>query len=181
MSVQLAWHYTTGQKFLQIVESGFLMPTFNHILPAERPVLWFSTNQKWEPTGCKAILNRRGNIRRLSMVETAARGQGLVRFGYPEQRLIAWPDLGVVANINAKIRNDLEVSGREQGADPRTWRGALNPIAVNHLVVEVMEERIRWVRVQDTEESSPVDHSGHWNQSTPVEPFQEQVRIAIHP
>jgi hypothetical protein len=35
-AVMLAWHYTTGEKFKLIVESGALLPTANHIARGDK-------------------------------------------------------------------------------------------------------------------------------------------------
>lgn len=66
---QLAWHYTTGEKFIEIVDSGFLLPTANYIASPELPVLWFSRNQKWEPTSRKMVMESDGTFRQLSKQE----------------------------------------------------------------------------------------------------------------
>lgn len=77
-----AWHYTTGEKFEQIVRSGFLLAATAHIEPNERPVVWFSTNQHWEGTALKGQRQPDGSTRWLSMDETCLAGRGLVRLAW---------------------------------------------------------------------------------------------------
>jgi hypothetical protein len=47
------YHYTTGLKLKQIINSGAIKPTTAKIEPHEKPVAWFSTSGQWEPTASK--------------------------------------------------------------------------------------------------------------------------------
>jgi hypothetical protein len=47
------YHYTTGLKLKQIINSGCIKPTTAKIEPHEKPVAWFSTQEQWEPTATK--------------------------------------------------------------------------------------------------------------------------------
>ena len=51
---KLVWHYTTGDYFELIFESRTLCTTDAGIAPGERPAVWFSKDQFWEPTAQKA-------------------------------------------------------------------------------------------------------------------------------
>lgn len=144
----LAWHYTTSHKFLQIMSDGLLKPTGVFINPCERPVLWFSTNQGWEATANKMVQNKHGQFRRLTKRETFLGGGGLVRFGCPADLLMTWPQLRQAARISRNDARILEKSGRKQGANPSAWRGTLQPIQVCDLAVDAMEEYEQWVRIQ---------------------------------
>ena len=48
-----ASHYTTGQKLDLILRSGAILPTTAKVPPHEKPVAWFSTSPRWEPTASK--------------------------------------------------------------------------------------------------------------------------------
>lgn len=86
----LAWHYTTGEFAVRIAEAGVLLPTDAFIGPRERPVLWFSMEQDWEPTASKWCWQGSA-VRKLDRWETCAAGRGLARFGIDPSKLIAWP------------------------------------------------------------------------------------------
>ena len=47
------FHYTTGLKLQQIINSGAIQPTTAGIEPQEKPVAWYSTSPHWEPTASK--------------------------------------------------------------------------------------------------------------------------------
>ena len=47
------YHYTTGLKLRQIINSGQIKSTTAKIEAHEKPVAWFSTQDQWEPTATK--------------------------------------------------------------------------------------------------------------------------------
>jgi hypothetical protein len=143
----IAWHYTTGQKFLAIVESGYLKPTNIDVRPPEKPILWFSLNQKWENTANKAILEADGEIKRLSMQETRRLGGGLVRFGIKPNVLYLGNQLRIKASMSASIWKVLCKEGLKQNAKPSEWCGSLKPIPINKLFIEVMNKDFVWEKV----------------------------------
>ena len=104
----LVWHYTTGQNFIEIVDSGELRPTVVGVQPPERGILWFSAHPQWEPTACKLLIRGDGTARRLSMEETYVRGRGLVRFGIDRRLLTPWNQLPRIARMSRRMAGGLE-------------------------------------------------------------------------
>src|SRR5690606_12596681 len=64
MVVNIVWHYTTGNKFQEILESGVLLrddqTTPYLFAPGEKGFVWFSSNQQWEETANKAAIDEAG-------------------------------------------------------------------------------------------------------------------------
>jgi hypothetical protein len=145
----IAWHYTTGQNFVKIVESNFLMPATTGVGYPEKPILWFSLDQYWEPTASKAVF-KNGKIETLTMEETLKLGSGLVRFGMPVKKLHQWDKLKKKARINPVIAQGLEASGFKQGANPRRWYGVTKPLSISECsIIEVMDvDSKEWVTVR---------------------------------
>ena len=48
-------HYTTGERFVAVVEKGRTKPTTYRIDPREPPAVWFSTNQWREAIGSETL------------------------------------------------------------------------------------------------------------------------------
>jgi len=72
------YHYTTGTRLKQIINSGHILPTAAKIEPHEKPVAWFSASPEWEPTATKVpIPGIAGQI------ATAKAQGGLVRITVP--------------------------------------------------------------------------------------------------
>jgi hypothetical protein len=143
----LAWHYTTGEKFLLIVESGELRPTDIGVSYPEKPILWFSLEQKWEPTACKAILEN-GELKTLSMEETFEYGKGLVRFGIRLDSLHHWKKLIRKSQMAADMVKQLESTGLQQGADKNLWYGSIGIIPLSRCKsIQVMNNNGEWQEV----------------------------------
>ena len=144
----LAWHYTTGQKFSLIVECGELRTTAIHIAHGEQPAIWCSSNQKWEPTANKLLRNADGTVVRLDQAQTREMGGGLIRFGIKRQKLLPWFALLKAARIPKATVRSLEQAGIKQGANPLDWWGSLKPVSLDVCeAIEVMNQNGEWERV----------------------------------
>jgi hypothetical protein len=143
---EYAWHYTTGEAFISIVESGVLRQATAFVPKNQRPVLWFSLNQDYEPTAAKAIMSEDGTISFGNRESTRQLGRGLVRFGLDPKRLVTWRHLKKRAGIPSQLARALEASGRAIKARPDDWLGSFDAIGIEELVVEVWYEG-SWIRV----------------------------------
>jgi len=134
------------------MEDAQLKPTSAYIAEREKPILWFSMDQVWEPTACKAT-EELGVIKRLTKNETFQLGCGLVRFGVDPHILIPWPKIGHMARMSKRIQKSLTREGIRQGANPCLWMGTLEPVVREKwAVVDVWKcnedfNTGKWVRV----------------------------------
>lgn len=148
MNKVFAWHYTTGQNFLSITESGWLRPATAYVVPPEKPVLWFSLNQQFEPTALKGLADN-GVYRGATLEETYTIGGGLVRFGVSPHDLLGGERLRKRAHIDRRVWAGLAAVGIKAGADPALWMGTTTAIEASLTVIEVRESHSgAWVRVQ---------------------------------
>lgn len=139
------WHYTTGQKLKLILESGVLKPTAIGVRPPELPLLWFSSAPYWEPTACKAILTGPGTIRTLTMRETYAYCEGLVRFGYDSSKLWRGAELLKKSRMRQRDWDGLVREGLRQKANPAQWFGTAQALPLEEMVtIERMNEAFQW-------------------------------------
>jgi hypothetical protein len=142
--MHFAWHYTTGEKFAQICESGFLLPAHVGVSPPEKPILWFSTAPHWEETACKFIVGENGAPIRQTMLDTRRLGMGLVRFGCPVSDLMTGAALLKAARMKPATWASLCAAGKRQGSDPADWWGRTKPLAIAKLAVDVMTDDLQW-------------------------------------
>mgnify|MGYP000108314525 CR=1 FL=1 len=145
---KIAWHYTTGEKFMQIVKDGYLKPTGIGIKGKEKSILWFSTNPYFEKTSCKLAFNG-VSVRTLTMEEIFIAGSALVRFGVLTNSLISWDRLSELAKMPRKISRALEGAGKEQGANPSQWYGLIGTqLDIYKCVsIQVMNVDMQWKEV----------------------------------
>ena len=118
------YHYTTGTRLKQIINSGAINPTTAKIEPHEKPVAWFSTQAQWEPTATKVpVPGMQGQI------ETAKAQGGLVRITVPGTCApYVFQQLPLIAGTKPGVCLGLLVAGLELGSDPDTWRFTPTPV-----------------------------------------------------
>lgn len=151
------WHYTTGEKFIKIVESGILLPASIGVEPPEKPVLWFSKHHFFEPTARKAWLEG-GKLRLLSVHELYERGGGLVRFGMQPEALLHGNALRAAAMMSLKNWNGLERIARAQGSTNKNWWGSIQAMPISSMVIDVMNDDWVWERVQEQTDISFLEY-----------------------
>jgi hypothetical protein len=118
------YHFTTGLKLKLIITSGGIKPTTARIEPYEKPVAWFSTQDRWEPTATKVpIPGMQGQI------ATARAQGGLVRITVPGTCApYVFPQLPLIAGTKPSVCIGLLLAGLELGSDPDTWRFTPTPV-----------------------------------------------------
>lgn len=145
----LAWHYTTADRARQIIDSGFIRPATAGVPAHESPVVWFSLNQRYEPTAAKLFTPTAGGKPRIaSMAQMVALCGGLARFGVPAAQLLTPKELRLQANIQRDMWRLLVAAGRRQGADAELWRGALAPVPAANCIVQVADARLQWTAAE---------------------------------
>lgn len=155
-SRQLAWHYTVGVKLNSILADGLLRTTDVLIEQGERPALWFSLNQDWEPTANKLCLTPTGELMPLDRDGTERVGHGLFRFGVDPAvtPLMTWRDFTRKRGITSKVVEALEAVGRDQGSDPDDYLVSFVPVGRYQWVTLEVCYRGEWCPV-DIEELEP--------------------------
>lgn len=133
------WHYTFGHKLGPIYETGGLLPNAPKVAPREKPVLWFSADQAFEPTATK-LVQRPGErtLSRLSMQELHDIA-GLFRFGISaaDPRLVPWSaGLPRRARISGPGVAGMLRAAAEVRAKPTNWFGSFDVIQLDELDFE---------------------------------------------
>jgi hypothetical protein len=118
------YHYTTGTRLKPIINSGAINPATAKIEPHEKPVAWFSTQDRWEPTCTKVpIPGIQGQI------ETAKAQGGLVRITVPGTSApYVFAQLPLIAGTKPSVCIGLLLAGLELGSEPDTWRFTPTPV-----------------------------------------------------
>lgn len=111
----LAWHYTNGLRFPQILESGRLQLETGPVSPRERRAHWFTLAETYEPTCYKRI----GGRLICDPEELAEALGGLYRFGVAR----SLPALRTVRQWR-----------RESGCPPEVQRQLIDLTAVQHRI-----------------------------------------------
>jgi hypothetical protein len=80
MKVDRFYHYAPWEYLSKIVATGKLIPSNAGGSSNEAALLWFSANQKWEPTATKVFRSNSGAFRRMKFHEQEV-SFGCIRFG----------------------------------------------------------------------------------------------------
>jgi hypothetical protein len=120
----VVFHYTTGLKLKQIINSGAIKPSTAHVPASEKPVAWFSTSPEWEPTATKSpVAGKHGQL------ITAKVQNGLVRITVPGACApYGIQQLPKIAGTSLQAYTGLFLAGLELGSDPDTWRFTPTPV-----------------------------------------------------
>jgi hypothetical protein len=120
----VVFHYTTGLKLKQIINSGGIKPSTAHVPPSEKPVAWFSTSPEWEPTATKCpVAGKPGQL------ITATAQNGLVRITAPGTcAAYGIQQLPKIAGTSLQAYMGLLLAGLELGSEPDTWRFTPSPV-----------------------------------------------------
>ena len=131
-----AWHYTSGQCAMQILQSRIILPAYENVPRGERPAVWFSLNKFWEPTASKGILDPITRVRRFATIDEMERfAGGCYRFGIQPARLLCWTALKGKTRMRPKTVRALERVAYEMGSNPRHWMGTLEAVPVPEVVM----------------------------------------------
>ncbi|MGO4281028.1 hypothetical protein SAMN05216321_10996 [Cupriavidus sp. OV038] len=138
------WHYTVGTPLAAIARSGRLRPAMAHGRPArpgEHDILWFSRNQQWDPSATQddGLSEARHALSRAALHARF----GLYRFGIAanDSRLLPWPTVTRVADIEVPDAMAMVAAGLRCGAAPTDWIGTLTEIPLSELRFEAWTGR----------------------------------------
>jgi hypothetical protein len=143
---QVLWHYTIVERLQHILNAGEIRPPVN--LPkTEKPVVWFSANQDWEPTANKRYQSPRGQISLLSKDQTILLGGGLARIGVaPATAPLDWKTFKRESGISAARAKALYEEAVASGSRPALWFATFDPVPrAEWLAVETWDGQ-QWVR-----------------------------------
>jgi hypothetical protein len=133
---ELFFHYAPAVYLDAILESGELRPSSP--IAEEKPLLWFSAHQYWEPTATKPV-RINGRVRQRTFSEQAL-SSGCIRLGLPrfDPRLMDWKHSCAFAGTDRPARRAMEQYGKRLGAHPSDWFAVPEPILVSELQFEVL-------------------------------------------
>lgn len=143
----LAWHYTLGANLLRILENGHILPFDQPDTPAvECPVVWFSLNQRYDPSAAKSL--EVGGVAQPPTLPVMRQfGNGVYRLGLSPRQLLGGEALRRQARISKARWAELVKKAQACEADVSEWYGSIDPVPASDCVIEVLTDDMKWVRV----------------------------------
>ena len=137
------FHYTTRYHLNKILESRAIEPAREFIPDSERPAVWLTYRDSWEPTATKGIIDPHTEKRRdATLQEMIKHAGGLVRIEVdPASAPLTWPDFCVASGCARLVLLGLYESAVEKGSDPKQWRTSFAPISEDSFLdIEFLED-----------------------------------------
>lgn len=140
--MQRLFHYTTGILLGRIKVDGIIRPTAAGVPAGERPAVWLSFAEHWEPTATKYMRDSAGNpvfITFEKMVEFAGAGRIEVATATAP---IVWQEFRSKSGMKSGDFRRLERAGVSNGSNPFNWRATFDPIPREKwLAVEIFDSK----------------------------------------
>ena len=132
------WYYTTARELNEIIISGELKAA---AIAKEKPAVWFSANQQWEPIANMPWRDPRGLPRRLSKDQTFVLGGGLARIGVaPEVAPHDWKAFKQLSGISSKTAKEVYNTAVQSGSRPGQWFASFQSVPRRKwLAIEVLD------------------------------------------
>ena len=150
------WRYTVGVKWRLIVAAGYIRPATAGVPTNEKPIVWFSTNQFYEPTASKDTIEPDGRLSDLGMMGTHRVFGGLVRIGVlPETAPYDWRALKELSGMHPLVAKGLYETALRDGSRPGEWWGTFDPVGADDWIAVEAFDGERWVAMESDSIRTP--------------------------
>lgn len=141
----MIWHYTYDDNFNSIENDGSIKPATRYIPIWERPIVWFSTEQFWEPTVTKARIRPDGTKQDFSMDGMLELGILLIRIGIDEADAPhRWAELKLLSGMSPVTACGLARRAKQLGGNPSRWRGTFEAVGAEKWKSVEYFDRLAW-------------------------------------
>jgi hypothetical protein len=127
----LVWHYTWGHKWPYIQRDGLILLADGKLGPRERPAVWFSTREDFEPTAVKRYgVDRYGDWHEVTFEQALELCNGAYRIGVDrdELKLISWLEYLKTSNVSREDAKTMRVNAIKWKAAPSDWWASYRPV-----------------------------------------------------
>jgi hypothetical protein len=122
----MIFYYTTGQYLQEILRTSVIA---TKAIAKEKPCVWFSSNQEWEPSANLLVGDGRGNSVKSSKAVTYEVGGGLARIGVDKTTAPHdWKQFVKLSGAEPKTVAALRSMAYEIGARPSEWFVSFEPV-----------------------------------------------------
>ena len=158
----MLWHYTSSNDYWSIKQDAAILPATTYVPVGEKPIVWFSTEQFWEPTAAKGWRGHDGTYKSLTLDGMLDHEILPIRIGVDSD--VAphrWSDLKSLSGMSDVMASGLASEGKRMGANPSRWRGTFEAVPADRWrVVEYYSGRnwmpLEWKAPKRTaQESTP--------------------------
>lgn len=117
------FHYTIVSLLKKILDSKQIAVATIGVPVEERPVVWFSARQDWEPTATPSWNGRQITFEELCKIETPAR----IEIN-PQAAPLNWKAWRTQSGVKARMAWGLEVTAIRLHSSVAEWRMSFDPV-----------------------------------------------------
>jgi hypothetical protein len=140
----MIFHYTKALWLQSILAHG-LKPSGIGLHPGEKPLLWFTTNERWENT---VFISTSPTLQEAH--EYMLPLGGLARIVCDDAVApYRWKEMKEVASVPSMVAKYLYDSAIRVGSRPGEWRGTLDVVPVEQFRAIEVYDGERWVPVSE--------------------------------
>ena len=135
------FHYTTQSRLDLIIKTGQILPATAFVPLTERPGVWLSYRQRWEPTASKGIVGPDGTCRTATFEEMVARDRPCRIEVSVEAAPLTWREWSVRSGVHKTDAKKLRKSAELVWSSVTDYRMSFEPIDQRHwIAVEVFAD-----------------------------------------
>ncbi len=161
------YHYTIAVKIPRIYQSGGLNVSTGFVTPPEKPAVWFSTNDQWEPSAAKM----NGVTMKAFDLEQHVRLLGMCRFKTNEKLLPTLREFSRIDHLaemgfTPETATPLALAGIMMDGNPVDWWFSLYKVPLDKLTFEVpVPKSITELGTLYYEQTNPTEFYHKWARS----------------
>jgi hypothetical protein len=147
------FHYTTVEKFKQILKDGKIKPATAFVDPGEKAATWFSFHSEFEPTARKMGIDNQGHAHIMNIDEMTKYAGGVIRIEVDEKTApLDWKTFKDLSGIKYRVASFLYEKALQQGARVGQWRCTFSEVPEElWLAVEIMKNGV-WEPLSEDDE-----------------------------
>jgi hypothetical protein len=142
----MLWHYTSSNDYWSIKQDAAILPATTYVPVGEKPIVWFSTEEFWEPTAAKAWLHPNGSRELLTLDGMLEHEILPIRFGvHADVAPYRWSELKSLSGMSSETASRLASAGKCMGANPSRWRGTFETVGADKWKTVEYYNRQHWL------------------------------------
>jgi hypothetical protein len=128
------FHYTTARHIHSIFVDQEIRPATAGVPPNERPVVWFSFRQDWEPTATPLVGNPQVGFRRCTLSELESTDTPFRIKVEPSIAAVDWAAWKRKSGVHPKEARKLKAAAEAQDSNVDDYRMSFEPVAFDSWV-----------------------------------------------
>lgn len=140
------YHYTKAVNLPSIINEGKIRTTILTGVKKEKPAVWLTTSEEWEPCCSSGKIDRLTNSTKTMSLDEMKEIMGVCRIKISEKLpTVTWAKFKHVGGISEELHNNLTDFSNNKGGKTHLWNCSLRPITEEYFESIEMLMGENWV------------------------------------